>query len=58
MPQSKALGVSQDELFTIFATLTGVTGTASEVSTQLGAVYTGINDTDRGVKEKAKFIRL
>lgn len=52
VPQSKALGVSQDELFTIFATLTGVTGTASEVSTQLGAVYTGLMTPTEALKKK------
>lgn len=39
---SKALGVSQEELFTTFATLTGVTGSASEVATQLKAIYTAL----------------
>ena len=40
--QSKVLGVSQEELFSVFATLTGVTGSAAEVSTQLKAVYTAL----------------
>lgn len=38
VPLSNELKVSQEELFTVFATGTGVTGTASEVSTQ----YRGI----------------
>jgi len=38
VPISKALGVSQEELFASFATLTGVTGNAAEVSTQMSAV--------------------
>lgn len=38
VPSANALKVSQEELFGVFATLTGVTGTASEVSTQLSAV--------------------
>ncbi|EPY2275490.1 phage tail tape measure protein [Clostridium sporogenes] len=38
VPLSNELKVSQEEMFTVFATGTGVTGTASEVSTQ----YRGI----------------
>ena len=34
-PVTRELGVSQEELFATFATLTGVTGGAAEVSTQL-----------------------
>jgi TP901 family phage tail tape measure protein len=37
-PIAQSLGQSQEELFAVFATLTGVTGTAAEVSTQ----YRGI----------------
>lgn len=37
---SSTLSVSQEELFGVFATATGVVGNASEVSTQLKAVYT------------------
>lgn len=39
---SKQLGVSQEELFASYATLTGVTGNASEVQTQLKAVYNAL----------------
>lgn len=39
---SKELGVSQEELFGAYATLTGVTGNAAEVQTQLKAVYTAL----------------
>ncbi len=39
---SKELGVSQEELFGVYATLTGVTGNAAEVQTQLKAVYTAL----------------
>lgn len=39
---SKELGVSQEELFGAYATLTGVTGGAAEVQTQLKAVYTAL----------------
>ncbi|NJL71794.1 MAG: phage tail tape measure protein, partial [Candidatus Competibacteraceae bacterium] len=37
VPQSKALGVSQEELFSIFAAGTGVIGSASEVATKYRA---------------------
>ena len=39
VPIAAALGVSQEELFGQMATLTGVTGGAAEVSTQLRATY-------------------
>lgn len=42
VPIAAALGVSQEELFAKMATLTGVTGGAAEVSTQLRAVYQAI----------------
>ena len=38
VPTSNELGISQEELFAIFATGTGVTGNASEVSTQYQGV--------------------
>jgi TP901 family phage tail tape measure protein len=37
---SSAMGVSQEELFGVFAAGTGVVGSASEVATKLKAVYT------------------
>ena len=42
VPLASALGVSQEELFAQMATLTGVTGTAAEVTTQLRATYQAI----------------
>jgi TP901 family phage tail tape measure protein len=39
VPISSALGITQEELFASMATLTGVTGNAAEVSTQLRATY-------------------
>ena len=39
VPLASSLGVSQEELFAQMATLTGVTGNAAEVSTQLRATY-------------------
>jgi TP901 family phage tail tape measure protein len=41
-PIAVALGVSQEELFGTMATLTGVTGTAAEVSTQMRAAMQGL----------------
>lgn len=38
VPLAAKLGQSQEELFAIFATLTGVTGNAAEVSTQLASI--------------------
>lgn len=38
IPLAAKLGQSQEELFAVFATLTGVTGQAAEVSTQLAAL--------------------
>ena len=42
VPAANALGTSQEELFNVFATLTGVTGNAAEVSTQLGSIFTAL----------------
>lgn len=42
VPAANALGASQEELFGVFATLTGVTGDAAEVSTQLGSIFTSL----------------
>ncbi|RIK41600.1 MAG: phage tail tape measure protein [Chloroflexi bacterium] len=39
VPIAASLGISQEELFASMATLTGVTGGAAEVSTQLRATY-------------------
>jgi len=39
---SSELGVSQEELFSVFATLTGVTGDAAEVSTQYRAILASL----------------
>lgn len=39
---SSALKISQEELFNVFATLSGVTGNTSEVATQYGSVLTSL----------------
>lgn len=53
-PSAAALGVTQEELFASFAALTGVTGTASQVSTQLVQVYAGLG---KRTPEAAKALR-
>lgn len=48
VPNAAALNISVDELLAGFATLTGVTGNTTEVSTNLGSVFTGlITQTDK-----------
>jgi TP901 family phage tail tape measure protein len=50
-PLTKALGVSQQELFAVMATATGVTGNAAEVSTQLrGVLQSLLAPTDAAKK--------
>mgnify|MGYP003116006290 CR=1 FL=1 len=41
-PIAQSLGQSQEELFATFATLTGVTGSAAEVSTQYRGILAGL----------------
>ena len=43
-PLASAMGVSMEDLFATMATLTGVTGSAAEVSTQLRGVLQGLMD--------------
>lgn len=48
---SSKLGITQEELYSTFATLTGVTGEAAEVSTQLRATQTALlSPTDSLIK--------
>lgn len=51
---SNALKISQEELFAVYATLTGQTGNASEVSTQYGAVLTALMKPSDEMKTKLK----
>lgn len=51
---SKELGVSQEELFGAYATLTGVTGGAAEVQTQLKAVYTALLKPSENMEKAIK----
>ena len=51
---AKTLGVSQEELFASYATLTGVTGNTSEVSTQLSAIMGGMIKPTKGMSKLMK----
>ena len=42
VPLSSALNIQQEELYGVFATLTGVTGSTAEVATQYKAVLSGL----------------
>jgi len=46
-PLASAMGVSMEDLFATMATLTGVTGSAAEVSTQLRGVLQGLMDPSK-----------
>lgn len=54
IPIASALNVSQEELFAQYATLTGVTGTAAEVTTQLKAVYQSFLKPSKELTEQIK----
>ncbi len=49
VPLASALGVEQEELYGAFATLTGVTGSTAEVSTQMKAVMSGLMSPTDGM---------
>jgi len=51
VPLSKQLGVSQEELFNIFATGTGVIGNASEVSTKFKATLVSLMKPNQDLAE-------
>jgi TP901 family phage tail tape measure protein len=55
IPLAATLGVSQEELFAGFATLTGVTGDAAEVSTQFAAILRAMlkptEDMQKGIAQ-------
>lgn len=53
-PLAAQLGVSQQELFGIFATLTGVTGNASEVSTQLASAMGALLKDSTGASKSIR----
>lgn len=51
VPLAEALGVSMEELFAVEATLTGVTGSAAEVTTQLRSVMTALVQPTSNLKD-------
>ena len=51
VPIASKLNLSQEELFATFATLTGVTGKTSQVSTQFAAVLTGLMKPTSGMTD-------
>lgn len=54
VPLASALGVAQEELYGAFATLTGVTGSTAEVSTQMKAVMSGLMSPTDGMTKALK----
>jgi TP901 family phage tail tape measure protein len=54
IPVAAAMNVSQEELAAGFATLTGVTGDAAEVSTQLSGILRAMIKPTTGMKEAVK----
>lgn len=54
IPLAAAMNTSQEELFGTMATLTGVTGNAAEVSTQLASVYSAFLKPSEKMTEVAK----
>lgn len=48
---SNRLGVSQEELFSTYATLTGVTGTASEVTTQFNRALLSLSNPTKALSK-------
>lgn len=56
VPLASQLGVKQEELFAGFATLTGVTGKANEVSTQFAAILRGLIKQTEDMKAAIKSV--
>jgi TP901 family phage tail tape measure protein len=54
IPLAAQMETRQEELFGVFATLTGVTGTASEVTTQLASVYRAFLNPSEALTKVAK----
>lgn len=54
IPMAKALNISQEELFGGYATLTGVTGGAAEVTTQLNGTLKGFLKPSKDMAEVMK----
>ena len=58
IPLAAALKVSQEELFGVMATLTGVTGNTAEVSTQLTAIFASMIKPSDGLKSALKELEV
>lgn len=54
VPLAAKMGVKAEELFATFATLTGVTGNAAEVSTQMAAILRAMIKPTEGAKQAIK----
>jgi TP901 family phage tail tape measure protein len=54
IPLAAAMNTSQEELFGTMATLTGVTGNAAEVSTQLSSIYSAFLKPSKALTDVAK----
>ncbi|MGN0706575.1 MAG: phage tail tape measure protein [Faecalibacterium sp.] len=54
VPLSSALGIQQEELYGVFATLTGVTGSTAEVATQYKAVLSGLMTPSKNMTASLK----
>lgn len=54
VPVAAKMGMTTEELFGAFATLTGVTGDAAEVSTQLSGILRALIKPTEGMKEAIK----
>lgn len=54
VPIAAQLGVSQEELFAVYAALTGTTGDAAAVTTQLKSALFGLSDPAKGAGIKLK----
>lgn len=54
IPLANNMKVSQEELFTVYATLTGVTGSASEVTTQLRGALAGLMSPTKDMQKQMK----
>ncbi len=54
IPLAQTMNVSQEELFTTMATLTGVTGDAANVTTQLRGIFTAMTKPSEGMIQAMK----
>jgi len=54
VPLAATFKTSQEDLFTVFATATGITGNAAEVSTQLSSIYSGMLNPTKELKAVIK----